>query len=408
MKPRYADLSRARSIAGIPIQVVQTRRSFHLNQPLLSASQPSSLQPRLGLFQGLCLQALLPGEGAPGWGHPGLGRMRLAPLPTRHLLPRRAWILSPDEEGRTSILARRHPGGPGPGGRAGPGGRRRAGAGASVGAGTRGRRTRPSPAPPRPAPPRPARPQSLEMQPRVLRSRPADPATLARFSIRPGRGWEARNGGVQEPGSPPGLWPSAQGPPGGRACEADGEDAGPGAARPWAPAAPTPPGSPTWTASGGRPAVSAAHSARRPGGVPGGSGGGSRGQENLEDPSGRARGRGARPPSSPGSGLAGTQVASSRGRGRLQDRRRVEGVALVSFGLPDLPGPTPPARSRGPGGASLQPAPCPPLNPRDRLGDGARPGVRPRPQSPRGVTVRLRPRSLAGQSAPPLPPVPSA
>lgn len=29
--------------------------------------------------------------------------MRLAPLPTRHPLPRRAWILSPDEEGRTSL-----------------------------------------------------------------------------------------------------------------------------------------------------------------------------------------------------------------------------------------------------------------------------------------------------------------
>ena len=70
--------------------------------------------------------------GGPSWGLPVLGQGCLAPLPSRHPLPRRAWILSPDEEGRDLKPCSSGPGRP-RAGRAGPGGRWQVGAPASVG-----------------------------------------------------------------------------------------------------------------------------------------------------------------------------------------------------------------------------------------------------------------------------------
>lgn len=40
---------------------------------------------------------------------------------------------------------------------------------------------------------------------------PLAPPPWALLSVRLGHGWEVKNAGVQEPGSPPGLWPSAPG-----------------------------------------------------------------------------------------------------------------------------------------------------------------------------------------------------
>lgn len=220
--------------------------------------------------------------------------------------------------------------------------------------------------------PLPARPQSLGMKPPVVPARPAHPAALGTVPIRPGRGWEAKNAGIHEPGSPPGLWPSAPRPPRGRAWEAGGKDAGPAAARPWAPAAPTPPGSPTWTASGGRPAVSAALGVRGPGGV---TGAGRRWGLEPREP-----GRFGRP------GLAGGwEDALTRGSRRLRVCRhpgslgldpggsagkRMEEVALVSCGPLDLPGlitSTPhapqPSRPRGSRGAPAPAAQPPAASP---------------------------------------------
>uniref|UniRef100_A0A8D1TYK0 Calcineurin like EF-hand protein 2 n=1 Tax=Sus scrofa TaxID=9823 RepID=A0A8D1TYK0_PIG len=210
------------------------------------------------------------------------------------------------------------------------------------------------------------------MKPPVVPARPAHPAALGTVPIRPGRGWEAKNAGIHEPGSPPGLWPSAPRPPRGRAWEAGGKDAGPAAARPWAPAAPTPPGSPTWTASGGRPAVSAALGVRGPGGI---TGAGRRWGLEPREP-----GRFGRP------GLAGGwEDALTRGSRRLRVCRhpgslgldpggsagkRMEEVALVSCGPLDLPGlitSTPhapqPSRPRGSRGAPAPAAQPPAASP---------------------------------------------
>lgn len=76
---------------------------------------------------------------SPSWGLPRLGPGCLAPLLSRHPLPRRAWILSPDEEGRDLEPCSLGPGRP-RAGRAGPGGRWQVGAPASVGTRIRGAR----------------------------------------------------------------------------------------------------------------------------------------------------------------------------------------------------------------------------------------------------------------------------
>uniref|UniRef100_G1M6J3 Calcineurin like EF-hand protein 2 n=3 Tax=Ailuropoda melanoleuca TaxID=9646 RepID=G1M6J3_AILME len=65
----------------------------------------------------------------------------------------------------------------------------------------------------------------------VVRAAPLTPPPWALFSVRLGRGWEARHAGVPEPGSAPGPRPSALGPLGplGRPRPgAGGEHAGPG------------------------------------------------------------------------------------------------------------------------------------------------------------------------------------
>ena len=199
------------------------------------------------------------------------------------------------------------------------------------------------------------------MKPPVVRARPADPATLGPAFHSPGSWWEARNAGVQEPGSPPRLRPSAPGPQGGRAWAAE-----------WG----------GGQRSGGSSAMGSrsSHAARipdvdslrqetgcecgapRPGARrgPGRLRWGSRGLENLGDPGSPARcgvggafTQGSRlpacgPQSGPGPALRRTEVDGSRG-----------------FGLTDLPGLVTPAPSLPslPLGALLSASPPPPAHP---------------------------------------------
>lgn len=87
---------------------------------------------------------------------------------------------------------------------------------------------------------------------------PRAPPPWALLSVRLGHGWEAKNAGVQEPGSPPGLWPSAPGASGRLRLGGNADRRGQAAALSWVPAARWRRGSRTERKSGGRPAVSGA------------------------------------------------------------------------------------------------------------------------------------------------------
>lgn len=204
MKPSHTDLSRVNGIAGIPIHVFPNPVIPPLNpaSPLPLTTLPTPLF----LGGGVSFNASSSPPSCLGK-EPQIGpfgdwdkRVQL-PSPPPGPLPRRTWIPS---LGRDPSRTHREPG---------AGAQRRENSG-RAGVGQAG-------------PWRPHHPH-LGMKRPVVRAAPLTPPPWSLFSVRLGRGWEARHAGVPEPGSAPGPRPSALGPLGRPRPGAGGEHAGPG------------------------------------------------------------------------------------------------------------------------------------------------------------------------------------
>lgn len=160
-------------------------------------------------------------------------------------------------------------------------------------------------------------------------------------------------------------------------------------AQPWAPEVPTPRAFPTGTASGGRPAVSGER-----GSDPG------RGGSGAGAPPGGVRDGGRGTPGCwrpGGAGQPGVLELCSAGREGV----RTEGAGPGGSVPPRERVATPPAAPPGSPGRTLQRARVPRPRPGVAQGGSRRASPARAALSPFG----LSPRSLAGQSAPPLPPV---